>query len=312
MHAKMADMTIVVAGGSGFIGTTLTKRLLALGHTVVVVGRRAPTYTHEQLYFINCDIAVSPLPYNILERTDAVINLVGRTIFQKWTPETKAAIHASRIDSTKRIVESIAAAASRPPVFICASATAFYGDTKEAVADEQSENGEDFLAHLVAEWEGEARKASEYGVRVVLMRTAPVLGHGGMLKAFTKTAPFGFLLNLRKRDFAMSWIHEEDIVNAYIFALQTNNLQGVVNAAAPESVSSHTFMQTLGRTIHRRIIGTVPEWLGVFRLGEFYEALTMNSRIAPKRLLDKGFQFQYPDLESALKSLSTIRHPKDR
>jgi uncharacterized protein (TIGR01777 family) len=296
-------MTIVITGGSGFIGTQLSKRLVAIGHTVVIVDIIPPNFTHENLFFISCDISVNPLPYGILEKTDAVINLVGRSIFGKWTPKVKEEIEQSRIKSTAHIVEGIASASSKPTSFICASAIGFYGDTKESVADEQSLQGEGFLAGVVASWESIAKQATQYGVRVVCIRTAPVLGHGGMLAQLRKTARFGFLLKLKSQDFWMSWIHEEDIVNAYIFALETTTAQGIFNASAPEAVLHSTFMKSLGKGIRRRVVGSIPRFIAKGIFGEFFTEITTSQQVSPKRLLDKGFVFSYPILDEAFKNI---------
>lgn len=296
-------MTIVITGGSGFIGSQLSRRLLALGHTVVVVDMVPPSFTHEQLFFISCDITGSALPYGILEKADAVINLAGKSIFGKWTPKLKQQIQESRIKSTKHIVEGIIAATSKPSCFICASAVGFYGDTGSEVVDEQGAQGSGFLADVVSQWEGVAREATEYGVRVVCVRTAPVLGHGGMLPQLTKTAKLGFLTKLKKQDFWMSWIHEEDIVNTYLFALETTTVQGVFNASAPEQVPHSTFMKSIGKGLRRRVVGYIPKFIAKKMFGEFFDEITKSQRVAPKRLLDKGFVFSYPTLDSALKQI---------
>jgi uncharacterized protein (TIGR01777 family) len=297
-------MTIVVTGGSGFIGTMLAKRLLGQGHTVVVVALTAPSFTHKNLFFIQCDLARQPLPYNILEHTDAVINLAGFPINKKWTEENKHAIRESRIKSTESIVAAIASAQSRPQVFICASATGFYGDTghDSVEVDEQSPNGTGFLAEVTAAWENAARKATEYGVRVVCVRTAPVIGQGGMMAALRKPAKFGSIPRLSKNDFWFSWIAEIDIVNVYLFALETSTLQGVVNAAAPEPVRYSRFLTVLKAAWKHRLVITIPQWLAKKILGKGYEEMVQNSRVVPKRLLDKGFEFVYPTIEQAVEA----------
>jgi uncharacterized protein len=292
-------MTIVVTGGSGFIGTRLTKKLLDLGHTVIVVDLVSPRFTHERLFFIQCDLRASVLPFNVLERTDAVVNLSGATIAKKWTPEYKELIKESRVMATRHLVESIRDTAARPTVLVSASAIAYYGDTDEVV-DEQSPKGEGFLADVVEAWETETRVAGDYGLRVVSLRTAPVIGTGGLLAALTQTARFGFLTKITKRDFWFSWIHEEDVVNAYLFALQTTTLQGVVNAVAPEPVLYQSFMKDLAHAVHRKMIGTVPLFIMKRILGEGYDEATKNARVMPQRLLDKGFEFQYPTIKGAL------------
>jgi uncharacterized protein (TIGR01777 family) len=293
-------MTIVVTGGSGFIGTALSQRLLAQGHTVVVIALAAPSFTHQNLFFIQSDVATQQLPYNVLEHTDAIINLVGFPINKKWTDENKKKIRDSRIKSTASIVAAIAHAKSRPSVFICASATGFYGNTGEEVTDEQSPNGTGFLADVVMEWEMEARKATEFGVRVVCIRTAPVIGHGGIMEIIKRSATFGILPRLKSKDFWFAWISEMDIVNAYLFALETNTLQGVVNATAPEPVLYSTFLKALKALWKHRLPITVPQFIGKKLFKDGYAEMTQDSRVVPKRLLDKGFDFVYPTIESAV------------
>ena len=293
-------MTIVVAGGTGFIGRNLLESFLGDGHTVIVVDRVAPKRIHPKLFFIQCDITTSPLPYNILEHTDAVINLVGEPIVGSWTPEKMLAIKESRIKSTEHIVESIASTKSRPGVFICASAIGLYGDTGEDPVDEQGDIGTDFLAEVVTEWEATARNAIEYGVRVVCVRTAPVLGNGGILQTICKTAPFGFLLTTTKQNPWFSWIHITDIVSVYRFALETTTLQGVVNASAPEPIPYQTFMTAVSKAFHRPILTSVPGWLLRLLYKGMSVEFTKNSRVLPRRLLDKGFEFQYNTIDEAL------------
>lgn len=296
-------MVIVITGGSGFIGSQLSKRLIDLGHTVIVVDIVAPSFTNKEMFFINCDITKQALPYGILEKTDAVVNLVGKPIFTKWTKRAKKEIEISRAESTKHVVESIAQATSKPSCFICASSIAFYGDTGEDIVDEQAPQGEGFLADLVSRWELIARGAQDHGVRVVCVRTAPVLGSVGILKQLKMMARFGFLLKLRKQDFWMSWIHEEDIINTYIFALETKTVQGVFNACAPEPIKHSIFMRSLSRALNRRVIGSMPRFLTKRIFGDLFFEITKNQKVTPRRLIDKGFVFKFPTIGEAFEDI---------
>lgn len=293
-------MTIVVAGGSGFIGTMLTKRLLAGAHTVVVVDIAPPRFTHEKLFFIQCDITKQQLPFNVLEQTDAVINLAGRTIFGKWNERVKQEIFDSRIMSTRHIVESMKHATNRPTVLINASAVGYYGERANEQLTDRAHQGTGFLADTVVAWEQEAYKAEEFGTRVVCIRTAPVVGHGGLLATIKQSARIGFLLKLTKKEFYQAWIHEDDIVEAYLFALHTSTLQGSVNAAAPEQVTHSIFMHTVGVVMHRRVVGVLPRFIARRMFGEFLEETTKSQCVVPQRLLDKGFVFTYPHLKDAV------------
>lgn len=298
-----SNMNIVLAGGSGFIGTQLAKKLLQLQHTVIVIDTVAPAFTHEHLYFIACNIAEQPLPYNVLDHTDAVINLVGATIAQKWTPEVKKIIFESRSKSTQHITESIISATSRPSVFICASAVGFYGQTIEA-ANEQSKKGQGFLSDVVEGWEKVAHPVTEHGVRLVHVRTAPVLGRGGFLAPIFRAMKFGFVPSLAGQDGFFPWIHIKDIVDVYIFALETSTLQGIVNATAPEVIRRKTFDQLLARVFHKKFVITAPAFITKMIFGEeLVTELTKSTQVVPERLLDKGFVFSFPTAESALRDI---------
>lgn len=305
-------MTIVIAGGSGFIGTALTKALLDRGHTVIVVDTHGPLQTHEKLFFIQCNLATTALPYNVLERTDVLINLAGAPISKRWTPRYKSEIRTSRIRSTRTLVDAIASAQTRPTVFISASAIGYYGETGEEVSDERRGRGEGFLAEVTAEWEGEARRAEEYGVRTVLIRTAPVLGQAGIIAAITKTARFGFLLRLTKKNYWFSWVHAEDIVAIYLFALETTTIQGPLNAVAPVSIRHHDFVKMLSKTIHRPVFGSLPRFLTRYLFGDLFFEITKDTRVIPQRLIDKGFTFSFPDMESALHALFSRARPRSK
>ena len=308
-------MTIVITGGSGFVGTKLSKKLLDKGYTVIVVDLHAPTFTNEKLFFIPCDLTKSIIPFGVLEHADAVVNLSGAPISQKWNEEVQKVIYDSRIESTKHVVQSFESTHARPGVLVNASAIGFYGETGESISDEKTPAGKGFLAKVVTDWETEANKASAFGVRVVLVRTAPVLGLGGMLALYTQTARFGFLLGLQK-DFMLSWIHIEDLVDAYIFAIETSTVQGIINAAAPETTTYKKLMLALSHTIHRRAFFFIPKKIALYVFGvDGYEELTVNQLAKPSRLLDKGFVFTYPTLQSALTQIYPVvqkNHEKSR
>ena len=167
----MIYMTIVITGGSGYIGSLLSQRLLSLGHRVIVIDVKSPNIIHPELFFIRCDISASPLPYDVLEQTDAVINLAGVSIATKWTPKTLQAIYSSRIESAKHIIETIKTTKSKPACFICASAIGYYGDTEDEDCDESCKRGDGFLAELVEDWEAITKEATNLGVRTVSVRT---------------------------------------------------------------------------------------------------------------------------------------------
>jgi len=296
-------MTIVITGGSGFLGTKITEKLLDSGYIVIVIDVLPPKISHKKLFFIQCDLSKQQLPFNVLEQTDAVINLAGKNIFGKWNSKYKKEIRDSRIESTKHVVESMKLATNRPTILISASAVGFYGESGDLDITEKSPKGQGFLADVVADWEKEAFVAEEFGTRVVCIRTTPVIGQLGILPIYKKMAKFGFLMKISKKDFWQPWIHEEDIVNSYLFALETSTLQGVVNAASPEIVTHSSFMKTMGGVLNRKIIGAVPAFISKIMFGELFEEITKSQKIVPQRLIDKGFVFSHPSLQETIESL---------
>lgn len=293
-------MTIVITGGSGFIGTALTRALLAKGNTVVVVDKRGPRLTHENLFYIPCDLEASTLPFNVLERTDAVIHLAGRPIDGKWTEKAKQSIRDSRILSTRHVIESLGKTANKPPIFISASAVGYYGDGRERDLDERSAKGETFLADVVEAWEKEAMRAEEFGCRVVLVRTAPVVGAGGFIASLLKVARFHIAFRLSREDYWMPWIHINDIVRIYLFALETNTLQGVVNAVSPFPIRHSEFMGAFAKETRSVLFSRLPLAKAIF--GDLLKEITLSQKVHPQRLLDKGFAFAYTDAREAVAS----------
>lgn len=297
-------MAIVITGGSGFIGRRITENLLKEGKTVVVIDIVPPVITHEKLFFISCDITKQTLPYNILEHTDAVINLVGEPLSGKWTPEKKQRIRDSRIISTKHIIETIASTKARPSVFICASSLSFYGDTRGFIYDEQGEMGGDFLSEVTAEWEAVAREATDFGVRVVCIRNALVLGNtGGILSQLTHTKKLGFLYSPTKENLWFSWIHIDDVAAIYTFALETATVHGVVNAVAPEPVLFQELFSLIAKTLKKRIVSFLPVSLIRKLYGDAVGEFEKSVQVVPKKMLDKGFVFAHPTIDEAIHDL---------
>ncbi|HSE56751.1 MAG TPA: TIGR01777 family oxidoreductase [Candidatus Paceibacterota bacterium] len=297
-------MTIVVTGGSGFIGSALTAALLEKGHTVVVIDQRAPALTHQNLYFIQCNLEADLLPFNVLERTDAIIHLAGKPIFEKWTEKVKQAIKQGRVEATRHIIQSLERTTTRPSIFISASAVGYYGEAGDTELDEKSPKGNTFLSDVVQVWEAEAAKAEQFGCRVVIVRTAPVIGTGGFLAPLVRLARFWLVFKLGRRDFWQPWIHLEDIVRVYLFALETSTLQGVVNAAAPTPVRHSELMKHFAKAVKRRLLGALPLRLVKFLYGDFATEITTSQKVYPRRLLDKGFTFEYTNVEGALRSIT--------
>lgn len=273
-------MRVVVTGGTGFIGRALTARLLAEGDDVVVP-RRGDT--------------------SGVEGADAVVNLSGEPIAQRWTDAARRRIEESRTEGTRRLVAAIAAARARPSVLVSASAVGYYGARGDEELDEEAPSGNDFLARLCVRWEEEAAAAGALGVRVVRIRTGLVLAADGgalpkMLPAFRAFAggPVGSGMQW------MSWIHRDDLVSLFLLALRNAAVAGALNGTAPAPVRNRDFARAVGAALHRPAVLPAPAAALRLVFGEMATILLDGQRVVPKRALSIGFSFRYPDLRAAL------------
>lgn len=292
-------MKIALTGATGFVGKPLTARLRERGHTPNLLGRRAAPPDG----FAWDALAAAP-PTAAFEGTDAVIHLTGEPIAQRWTAAAWQRIVASRVDGTRRLVESLAALDRRPAVLICASATGIYGDRAGEVLTETSAPGSDAVARLCQDWEHAARQAESLGMRVVLLRTGLVLGRAGgalarMLPAF-RLGLGGPLGNGRQWS---SWIHLEDWVRLVEFALDQPALSGPLNAVAPEPVTQRDFARLLGAQLHRPALLPVPAFALRLLFGEMAGMLTASQRVLPEAAQRHGFHFTHSTLAAALAEL---------
>jgi uncharacterized protein (TIGR01777 family) len=277
-------MNIVITGASGFIGRPLAERLRAAGHTVSGVSLRTAPRPEA---FANCD---------------AVVHLAGEPVAQRWTAAARERIMKSRVEGTRALVEALAA--HPPSVLVSASAIGYYGSRGDEILNESSTPSNDFLGQVAVGWEREAYAAEKLGVRVVTPRIGVVLGRGGgVIKAMV--LPFrlcaGGRLGSGKQ--WMSWIHLEDLVAIFEFAIATPTLSGPVNAVAPNPVTNSEFTRELARTVHRPAIFPVPAFAIKLVLGEMSQILLGGQRVVPEALLHAGFRFQYSDLGAALRQI---------
>jgi uncharacterized protein (TIGR01777 family) len=238
-----------------------------------------------------------------LERLDGVIHLAGENISAlRWTDEKKKAIRDSRVHGTRTMIETFARLAKKPRVFISASAIGFYGDRGDDEMTETSAAGDTFLSEVSKEWESESRRAEDMGIRTVLLRNGIVLSkEGGALS--TMMTPFklgvGGVVGTGKQ--WMSWISIDDVVAIVNFALENESLRGAINVVSPKPVTNEEFTKTLGEVLYRPTFLPLPEFAVSLVFGEMGDALLIDStKVLPKRLLDAGYEFKYPDLKSAL------------
>ncbi|MCD8514387.1 MAG: TIGR01777 family oxidoreductase [Nitrincola sp.] len=287
-------MRILISGGSGFIGQALAKALQQRGDQVVIWSRKP----QSELGW------VSKLE-EIKEPIDVVVNLAGAGIVDKrWTPERKQLLRDSRILTTKKLVDWIASQDQKPSTFISGSAIGYYGSQAEGALSEQATPVKGFTHQLCADWEAEAMKAEALGIRVCLIRTGVVLGaNQGALKKMLLPFKLGLGGPIASGKQWMSWIHIEDEVSAICWLIDQPSLNGPFNLTAPEPVRNKLFSKTLARALNRPAFFTLPAVTMKLMLGEASELLLEGQCVMPNRLIDSGFHFKYPRLETALASL---------
>lgn len=293
-------MKIVVAGGSGFLGTALAAAWRSEGHRVLVLTRR-PTRADDVAWSLDGDQQWT----TVIDGADAVVNLAGEGIADKrWTAERKAAIHDSRIRATRAIVSAINAARTPPPTFVSASGVGVYGPRAAEIVTEETAPGSDFLAHVCVAWEAEAGAASP-AARVVLLRTGLVLDRtGGALPRIAM--PFRFLAGgpVGSGRQYMPWIHLADWVRMVRWAVATSTVSGPLNLTAPSPATNAEFARALGRALARPALLPAPSFALRLALGEMADALLLSGqRALPAKAQRLGFEFTYPTLERALQEI---------
>lgn len=295
-------MKITLTGASGFIGQRLVKLLQAEGHELTILSRREHEGGGSRQVVWRPEQEDPPAA--ALEQVDAVIHLAGEPVAQRWTDDVKRRIRSSRVDSTQRLVRALSRGARRPAVLICASAIGIYGSRGDEVLTEASAPGAGFLEDVAVDWEREASRAEELGVRVVQVRIGIVLGGGG--GALAKMLPI-FKLGVggpigSGRQW-MSWIHVDDLTALIAFALHHDALRGPVNGTAPQPATNADFTQALGHAVHRPALLPVPEFALRLGYGEMARVLVASQRVLPAAAERAGFQFRFSNLEQALKNV---------
>ena len=281
-------MKYLVTGGTGFIGRQFIAHAEKRGHQVEV-------WTRTQL-------ALPPL--GSLEGVDAVVHLAGEPVAQRWNDAVKTRIRDSRVLGTRALADAIARAPHKPRVLVCASAIGIYGDRGDEVLTETSAPGSGFLADVCREWESEAGRAANFGVRVVKLRIGFVLGNGGgalaqMVPAF-RLFVGGRLGSGRQW---MPWVHLEDVLALLVHAAETEAVSGVWNATSPNPVRNVDFTAELAHAVHRPALLPVPPFALKLAFGEMGQHMLDSARVVPAAAVHAGFQFQYPELKAALRNL---------
>jgi uncharacterized protein len=308
-------MRIVIAGGTGFLGSPLGEVYAEEGHDVRVLtrGLEPGESRHDPGTGVPGVTRVGWKPDGqggpwaaALDGADAVVNLAGASLAaERWTPQRKAVLRDSRIVPTKSLVAALASLSAPPPVFISASGIGYYGDTGNTIATEDSPAGSDFIAQLVEDWEAEARKAESGRTRVALLRSGVVLERSGGALA-KLIPPFRMFVGGRMgsgRQY-MSWIHRIDWVEMVRWIVDTPGACGPFNTTAPEPVTNREFARALGRALHRPRLVPAPAFALRLMLGEMARPMLLSGqRAVPAKARRLDFHFRYPTIEQAFRGI---------
>ncbi len=299
---------IIITGATGLIGTHICKELFNRGDLLTVFTRYPNKAKNKLPYaneYVEWDYRNPDEWKNHLNSKDAVIHLAGANLFAKrWTEDYKKKIMESREISTGNIVKAISEAEVKPKVFICASGIGYYGDSADKILTENSPKGNSFIADVCKRWEGAASEAEKFGIRRVSIRTGIVLNKGyGTLEKMA--LPFKFFVGgtLGTGEQWFPWIHIQDLVKIYLFALDNSELNGAVNAASPNPVRLKELTDEIGKILHRPSFFKVPGFAIKIALGEFADEVLASIRVVPEKLEHYNFDFSFGEMEGALRDL---------
>ena len=300
-------MKIAVTGATGLIGAALCERLRQEGNDVLVITRRENSSSPFPVVHWNPERG--ELDTRSLEGVDAVVHLAGETIAERWTPEKKERIRTSRVAGTRFLVDGLKRLSKRPSVLIGSSAVGFYGNRGDEELDEGSPPGTGFLPEICQAWEAEVARASELGMRAVRLRTGIVLStKGGALAKMLLPFKLGLGGPVGSGSQWMSWIHIDDVVGGYHFALHHSDLSGAANLTAPQPVRNADFTRALGRALGRPAFLPAPGFALKLIFGEMAQDLLLDGqKVLPRRLESAGYKFQHTGVGDALADVVSSR-----
>lgn len=292
-------MKILITGGTGFIGSSLTQVLLTQGHDIIVFCRKVPNKRIHAVRYCTEWQAVGDV--------EIIVNLAGEPLnTRRWSVPVKQRIYDSRINMTKHIINFIEKSTIKPILLISGSAIGFYGDSlSETFTEDSKINPDNFTQNLCHEWEAIANKARAFNVRVCTIRTGIVLGsQGGLLKTLLPAAKMGLLTQFGNGEQWMSWIHIKDVVSAIQYLISNSDLSGAFNLTSPSPVTQATLFSTLAKNIKRPFFLRLSSWIVSALFGEMgRELLLKGQRVLPKKLKNAGYCFQFEELDAALKDI---------
>jgi uncharacterized protein (TIGR01777 family) len=296
---------VLITGGTGLIGRCLSKKLLKKGYAVSVLSRTKKT--SDSIQFYCWDVENQTIDKESLLNVDYIIHLAGAGVADKrWTNKRKKEIIDSRINSTKLLLKSIDKENSKIKAFISASGVNYYGTiTSEKIFIENDSFADDFLGKVCELWEKSANKFTNFGIRVVKLRTGVVLAkNGGALEKLVKPIKLGLGSAIGSGKQYMPWIHIDDLCEMYIHSIENTKISNAYNAVAPEHLNNQSFTQKIALSLNKRIwLPKVPSVILKLILGEMSKIITEGSRVSSEKISQTGFRFKYPTLDLALSDL---------
>jgi uncharacterized protein len=299
-------MRVTLTGATGGIGRGLAEALIARGDEVTALTRspeRAAGRLPQGVTAVGWDPVAGPAPADALAGRDAVVNLAGENVAQRWTSEVKQRIRASRELGTRNLVEGLRIAEPRPAALVSGSASGYYGPHGDERVGEDAPAGDDFLAAVSLAWEREAMEAEGLGMRVAIVRTGIVLdADSGALATMLTPFKLGVGGPVAGGRQYMPWIHREDEIGLLLAALDNPRFSGPVNGSAPEPATNRDFSRALGRALHRPVFAPIPAAAIKVLYGDMSQIVVNGVRMVPDRAAELGYTFRHPDLDEALRS----------
>ena len=300
----MTKQHILITGGSGLIGKRLTNQLLAKGYSVSHLSRSAGQDARVKTFLWN--ISAQTIDENCLNEADTIIHLAGAGIADKlWTAKRKKEIIDSRVDSVKLLYNLIGKQPNKVKHFISASATGYYSDRGDELLTEDSQPASDFLSHCCAVWEQAVDAGKQLGLKVAKLRTGVVLTtEGGALVPLAIPVKIGLGAALGSGKQWIPWIHLQDAVDMYLFALEHPEFEGIYNMVAPNPVTNRELTKAVAKQLSRPFwMPNVPAFLLKFIFGEMSAVVLGSTKVSAQKIEDAGFKFKYPEVSQALKEL---------